>query len=396
MIRMGVIGYGSRANMVVRLVERLDADARIAAIADPATDAVKKRLAGEKFIKDKPEDIRFYADADEMLAKEKGLTGVVIGTRCSLHTTMACKVARTGLPLYLEKPVSTTMADAKKLKAAFDKSSSPVVVSFPLRLSQLVEVPRKMIAAGEIGTLEQIQAINNVPYGSGYFRSWYRDYNETGGLWLQKATHDLDYVNYIVGELPVRIMAMESQRVFGRRKPVGLTCDVCEELETCPESPYADFFPRLRAELYVPDKRKCVFGKDIDPRYSDNGSALVEYANGLHATYSQNFFVSGAAGCRGATLIGYKGSISFDWYTGKVKVVMHHRARTDTLDFSGVDGHGGGDEELSRDFINLMRGKGTSRAPISAGILSAYMCLKARESAQTHTVQRVDLKDLDS
>jgi hypothetical protein len=55
------------------------------------------------------------------------------------------------------------------------------------------------------------------------------DYNETGGLWLQKATHDLDYINYIMGEPPATVFAMESQRVFNRRKPAGLTCNVCEE-----------------------------------------------------------------------------------------------------------------------------------------------------------------------
>ncbi len=394
MIRIGVIGYGNRANQVVRLVERLDPAARIVAIADPAQDAVRKRLAGEKFIKDKPEDIRFYTDADAMLAKEKDLSGVFVCTRCSLHTTMACKVAKTGLPLYLEKPVSTTMADARKLARAFETSKSRVVVSFPLRLSQLVEVPRKMIAAGEIGTLEQVQAVNNVPYGAGYFRNWYRDYEETGGLWLQKATHDLDYINYIMGEEPTTIFAMESQRVFGRRKPKGLTCDKCKEFETCPESPYADFFPRFRREQVDVEARKCVFSKDINPGYSDNGSALIEYASGRHATYSQNFFVSGSAGFRGATLIGYKGSISFDWYSGKVKVVKHHRGRTDILDFGDVDGHGGGDEELVRNFIDLMRGGRVSRSPIEAGILSAYLCLKARESAQTRTVQKVDVSEL--
>jgi hypothetical protein len=32
-----------------------------------------------------------------------------------------------------------------------------------------------------------VQAINNVPYGSVYYHSWYRDPKETGGLFLQKA-----------------------------------------------------------------------------------------------------------------------------------------------------------------------------------------------------------------
>lgn len=42
---------------------------------------------------------------EEMLERER-LDGILIGTRCSLHTEMALKVTPTGIPLFLEKPVA--------------------------------------------------------------------------------------------------------------------------------------------------------------------------------------------------------------------------------------------------------------------------------------------------
>jgi len=392
---MGVIGYGRRISGVCRLIQRLNPDARIVAITDVRNEEIKKEIAERDNIKEQPEDITFYTDAEEMLAKED-LAGVLVGTRCSLHAQMARKVAPTGLPLYLEKPVATTMDDLKKLKQAFDKSSCEVVVSFPLRVSPLVRAAREVIASGRVGSVEHVQAVNNVPYGSTYYRSWYRDYNETGGLWLQKATHDFDYINHILDQMPALIAAVHSQRVMGKRKPAGLTCDVCDELEECPESPYADFARRGIKDHYEPQKRACAFGKDIDPRYQDNGSALIEYTNGVQACYSQNFFARRDAASRGATLIGYHGTIQFDWYTEKVKVTLHHVSRTETIDCAGKHGHGGGDVELAQDFLNVMRGKGKSRTPISAGILSVLMCLKARRSALSHTFEKIDLAELDA
>jgi hypothetical protein len=101
------------------------------------------------------------------------------------------------------------------------------------------------------------------------------------------------------------------------------------------------------------------------------------------------------AGHRGATVIGYEGSISFDWYTENITVVMHHRSRTETINCTSKDGHGGGDTELVRDLLAVMRGKGKSRAPISAGIMSALMCLKARKSCETRKFQKIDVKELE-
>ena len=51
--------------------------------------------------------------------------------------------------------------------------------------------------------------------------------------------------------------------------------------------------------------------------------------------------------------------------------------------------HFGGDIELARDFINILRGKGKSRTTIWVGIQSVYTCLAARESAEKECFVKV-------
>jgi hypothetical protein len=107
--------------------------------------------------------------------------------------------------------------------------------------------------------------------------------------------------------------------------------------------------------------------------------------------YSQDFFARKKAGKRGARLLGYNGTIEFDWYMDEVKVFMHNteRVETYTVDTSKMS-HGGGDHVLVYNFVNVMKGVERSISPIDAGLLSTLMCLKARESVQTSTFQRIE------
>lgn len=139
----------------------------------------------------------------------------MIGTRCVLHTEMAIKVTKYNIPLFLEKPVAINFEQLKKLDASFKNFTSPTVISFPLRLSPLVQSTKEIINSGKIGTVEAFVAYNDVPYGICYYMSWYRNYNEVGGLWLQKATHDFDYLYSILNVKPKFISAMKSQRIYG-------------------------------------------------------------------------------------------------------------------------------------------------------------------------------------
>jgi predicted dehydrogenase len=185
MLNIGIIGYGGRVSGMARALAIWDIPYRIAAIADPRAAAI--RAANDPLLA----DTAYYAGADELLAAG-GLDGVMVGTRCYLHTEMACKVAARRLPLFLEKPVAITFAQVKQLQAAFSGYAAPTVVSFPLRLTPIVQTVKRLLEADTIGTVEHVIAFNDVPYGDVYYNFWYRNYDQVGGLFLQKATHDID------------------------------------------------------------------------------------------------------------------------------------------------------------------------------------------------------------
>lgn len=88
--------------------------------------------------------------------------------------------------------------------------------------------------------------------------------------------------------------------------------------------------------------------------------------------------------------MGYKGTVEFDWCTDELKVYMHHTPRVEThkIDTSNMS-HGGGDQVLVDNFVRVIRGERESVSTLSDGLLSALMCLRAKESAATDTFQEI-------
>lgn len=375
---IGVIGCGLRSRMMVKLIldNELDVKVRLAAICD----VKDSKTLTEELTRDNIscEDTKFYNDADTML-DEESLDGVVIGTHCNLHTDFAIKVMKRGLPLFLEKPVATNYEDWEKLRIAYETYRSEVVVSFPLRLTAIVKEVKSLIRQLELGPIQHVAAFNYVTYGGDYYHSWYRNEAETGGLFLQKATHDLDYITDILGLRPVELCAMNSKQIMKGDKPAGLLCENCAEKLTCPEGPYQTVHT-TGDYIHGP---YCCFAKDTGNE--DSGTVIVRYETGMHVVYTQNFFVRNKlAGRRGAIFSGEGGTIEFDWVKSEIIVHKQYLPGEMRYEVKTVGNHGGGDAFLAQNFIGVMLGIEKSQSPLEKGLLSAHMCLKARESALSH------------
>ena len=383
MRKIGVIGFGGRlGDLIQNVLLELGMDVKSAAVADTDLTAVRGRLRHPGLTAD---GIRFYTDAREMLDNEE-LDGCMIGTRCNTHTPYAVEVLRRNIPLFLEKPVSVTMEQLRALDAAGKATAAQTVVSFPLRASLPVRKAKAIIDSGEIGEVQHVQAWNNVPYGAGYYHTWCRDESVTGGLFLQKATHDLDYIQYILGHRPVELCAMESKQIYKGDKPAGLRCPDCPEERTCPESEW--FMTTYKADH--PHGDLCCFSTATGNH--DSASVLIRYDTGMHVCYSQNFFARKNAQLRGARFLGYKGTLEFDWYTGEL-LVHKHDEPVDVcykLDLT-ASSHFGGDKQLMLNFCGVMAGTENSESPLEDGIASALLCLKAVESAREHRFAEVRL-----
>jgi len=379
MIRLGVIGMGNRlSNMLTKMYE-LYPEIRVVGIVDPAEEGARARTP-EKDRK----DVVFYKTLDAMV-RRAAPDGLLVGTRCNLHAPYAVKASGYDIPLFLEKPIAVSMRQAIAVERAFSQSKCEVVVSFPMRISPLCGMVKSLLDRKSTGTCEHVMAFNYVPYGTCYWADGYRDFAITQGLFLQKATHDFDYLQYLLDSPIVRVAAMANYgRVFGGNKPPGLTCLKCPDADRCPEHPC-----NLRRNGMAADIKDkfCVFSTDCGSPESgineDCSSALLEFSSGAHGIYTQVFFARRDAATRGATISGYKGTVTFDWYTNELRYVRHHEPFTDTVKAQGGLSHFGGDQELVHDYIRVIQGRGTSRTPITAGLASIYACLAAKKSAET-------------
>ena len=402
MIRLGVIGYGVRADMLMDELLTLPGEACLCAVADQNPERVKALMTkkgSKEFLHameiDKidgmlrkcpidPESIRFYRTAEEMLDAEE-LDGVLVGTNCNTHTHFAQLVLERGIPLFLEKPVAVSRKEVALLERLADEAKAPVVVSFPLRVTRIVQEVRKIIDSGAIGKVEQVQAFNDVSYGFVYFHDWYRDESVSHGLFPQKATHDIDVINYLTGEKPLRVCAMKSKQIYKGDMPAGLRCSECDRWESCMDSTY--HIEKTRND--IPRSDYCSFA--VDTGNEDSGSLILRYASGMHAVYSQNFFARKGAARRGARLYGYKGTVEFDFVSDVITLYDHMSDQVTTVKVNTPPaGHGGGDSALCGNFLDLIRGNvQRSVAPLEAGISSVRVCLAAKESSEEEVFRNV-------
>lgn len=374
MKNIGFIGYGLRSETMMKAFHGIDAPIQVAAIADPNWQNIQPKVQGDAWFT----NTRGYSCAGDMLAQEQ-LDGIMIGTRCNLHSQLAAQVLAHGVPLFLEKPVCIDEAQYQQLldtpRAMWDR----VTVSFPLRFTCIVQEMKRLVDSGALGDVVTVQAINNVPYGNVYYHSWYRDSTVTGGLFLQKATHDVDYICYILGKRPTAVTAATAAMYFRGDKPAGLRCEDCAEQFTCRES---GFYARhhLKEE---PSGEFCCFAQDNSNE--DVSAALFTCDDGTIISYHQTFLVKQTAGRRGARFIGTRASAEFDFYTAELRVDDYACKHTAIHNFTYPEGlgHFGGDEELARDFLTVMNGA-PGAADLRQGLISAAVCLAARKAAQTH------------
>ncbi len=379
MKKIGIIGYGLRASFMMNAFKDIEADVSVSAVADPRSDERRTAVSGDTRFADS----RWYESAVELLDREKP-DGILLGTRCSLHTPMAAMVMERGIPLFLEKPVCISREQYEQLLKARSSASAPVMVSFPLRYTTIVREMKRLVENGTLGRITMVQATNNVPYGSVYYNSWYRNPAETGGLFLQKATHDIDIIHHLTGIRPTEVFSRTAKLVYRGDKPAGLRCPDCEEYRTCPESSYV-VKNVLRQE---PTGDACCFA--VDTGNEDSASAIFTGPDGVLLSYNQCFTVKRSAGRRGCRLIGTRAAAEFDFYTGDIRVDHYEWEQTETHHVTYPAGvHYGADMQLALDFLGVMEGK-SPLSTLDDGMVSAAACLSAAESAESRSPVAID------
>ena len=105
-VYLGGIGAGGKGGSDIG--GSADAGAKVVALCD--VDESRAKKSRERF-----PDAKFYQDFREMLAKEKGLDAVTVSTPDHAHAPAALEAIHLGKHVYVQKPLTRTIYEARKL-----------------------------------------------------------------------------------------------------------------------------------------------------------------------------------------------------------------------------------------------------------------------------------------
>lgn len=159
-IRLGMVGGGEGAFIggVHRIAARLDGEFELVAGA-LSSDPDRARASGAA-LGLTPE--RSYASFAEMAKREarlkNGIEAVAIVTPNHMHYPAAREFLKRGIHVICDKPLTSTLPDARKLAALAEKSGALFVLTHNYTGYPMVRQAREMIASGMLGALRVVQA----------------------------------------------------------------------------------------------------------------------------------------------------------------------------------------------------------------------------------------------
>ena len=173
---------------------------------------------------------RSYDTYQELIDKEAlrpdRVDAVVIVTPNFLHYPIAKAALEAGFDVICEKPMTTTLADAKALAALVRSTGRRFFLTHTYTGYPMVRQAREMIAAGEIGKLRRVE----VEYLQDWLAAPVENTGAEGAVWRtdpKKAgvggaigdvgTHAWNLAAFVAGEEPTHLLAELSTLVEGRR-----------------------------------------------------------------------------------------------------------------------------------------------------------------------------------
>jgi predicted dehydrogenase len=158
-IRLGMVGGGSGAfiGAVHRIAARMDDQFELVAGALSST-AEKSRQSGAELGLDPS---RVYDDFKAMAIREaklkNGIEAVAIVTPNHMHYPAAIEFLKRGIHVICDKPLTSNLADAKKLAKAVESSDALFVLTHNYSGYPMIRQAREMVARGDLGEIRLVQ-----------------------------------------------------------------------------------------------------------------------------------------------------------------------------------------------------------------------------------------------
>lgn len=360
LIGAGGRGIGYTGNMMNEKFE-------VVAVAEPIE-------ARRNFIKERhniPDEMCFES-WEPLLDMPKFADIAIISTMDKLHYDPTMKAIKQKYHLLLEKPVAPTPKECIEIMKAAKENNVKVLVCHVLRYSPFFKKLKELVDSkliGQIISIEHDECVWNVHQSHSFVRGNWGNSDKSTSMILQKACHDMDVLQWLVGKKCKYVQSFGSLTYFKKENAPECSPEYC--IDGCPhgEDCYYNavklyledeenlWFREAAAQKQIPSNEdvekalrttqygKCVF--KCDNNVVDHQVVNMEFEDGTTISFNMCAFNAGGRHIRvmgtDGELVGSMNDATFDFYSFKTKEHKEIKASEIAIGETIVDGHGGGD-----------------------------------------------------
>ncbi|HEY3047931.1 MAG TPA: Gfo/Idh/MocA family oxidoreductase [Polaromonas sp.] len=202
-IRIAVAGAGyiGQAHMGVALTSPTCA---LSAIVDPSPAAVDVAAKA---------GVPLYRSIDELLDKDRP-DGLILATPNQLHVPQALQCVAAKVPVLLEKPIATTVAEGEQLVKVVDDTGAKVLIGHHRAHSPIMAKAKEVVDSGKLGKLVAVMGSATFFKPDNYYADapWRREIG--AGPILLNMIHEVHNLRMLCGDI-VAVQAFASHATRG-------------------------------------------------------------------------------------------------------------------------------------------------------------------------------------
>ncbi len=187
MFTVGVLGVGGMGNVHARQYRKMpDVDI---IFYDP--DAERSKTYVERW------DAKPVSSAEELIT-HSDVVDVCLPS--DLHVEFGLKAIAAGRPIIVEKPITRSFEEGLQLVTAADKAGVPLMPAQVVRFFPEFANGNRLVREGKVGKPAAARTRRGglAPKGAD---SWFMDHSRSGGVLLDLAIHDFDWLRWTLGEV---------------------------------------------------------------------------------------------------------------------------------------------------------------------------------------------------
>ncbi len=133
----------------------------------------------------------YFARAEELLGQ---VDAAIVCSENSLHRKFTELAAQHGVHVLCEKPIATTLEDARAMIAACERAQVKLMIAYPVRYNTPVLRVKEMVERGAVGEVLAIRGTNHGRLPGGWF---VEPELSGGGAVLDHTVHVIDLIRWI-------------------------------------------------------------------------------------------------------------------------------------------------------------------------------------------------------